>query len=845
MSSSLPVTAARADILAALESSGALILSAPPGTGKSTQVPRWLLREGADAGQVIVLQPRRIAARALAARVAEEHGSALGETIGYQVRFESAAGPNTRVLFMTYGMFRQRLARDPALKGVHSVVLDEFHERAWEADLCLLWCRRLRVSTRPDLRLVVMSATLDGEGLAAYLPDARTVTVEGRAFPVTVEHQPPRLNEPLPQQVLRALKAMQNLQAGSTLVFLPGAGEIKWCGDAVAAWCREQGLLLRELHGSMPLPAQQEALRIAEGGRAVVLTTNVAETSLTVPGVTAVIDAGLHRVASYDAERDLNTLYLRPIALANAVQRAGRAGRTAPGTCIRLWDAMSESVMAARLEPEIRRVELSEAALAWHALCGAASAAREDLRADLRANLEWPTPPDPEAWARAEAKLTRIAALEDARITPLGRALMNWPAAPDLARVLHDAAGGDGALKRQVAAMAAALSSGKRGAGGKHLSDLFALGEDLAAEPKTADREQLGAFRQFLTLMDKAKHPRQDVFLPSPSGRGGGGEGVVPKRDGNTNEGLREAATKLFLIVYADRLAARVPGGNSFQLEDGRKGVAAAPASVQALLALEVHESGGKDRAKQTTLPLFLPVEASWVKELYPDECAWVEAEEYDEKKGQMRREERLTFRGLVLERREKMLSRGADASETLLAKLRAGEISLPIDDEAQQWIYRIKLAHKVCPESGMPELGEDDWELIWHEAVQGKKSLKQLEDVNVSALLKEYLGYALTAFLEKEAPTSAKLPGPRRGKITYFEKTPPELSARLGDFVGMQGRFKVLQGRQDVTYDILAPNYRTVQKTSDLTAFWKGSYAEIRKELKRRYPRHPWPEPG
>src|SRR5690606_32749360 len=286
------------------------------------------------------------------------------------------------------------LARDPSLRGVHSVVLDEFHERAWEADLCLLWCRHLRAAARPDLRLVVMSATLDEEGLSSYLPDARTVTVEGRTYPVTVEHQPPRLNEPLPQQVLRALKAMQNLQAGSTLVFLPGAGEIKWCGDAIAAWCRRQGLLLRELHGSMPLAAQQESLRVAEGGRAVVLTTNVAETSLTVPGVTAVIDAGLHRVASYDAERDLNTLYLRPIALANAVQRAGRAGRTAPGTCLRLWDAMRESVMAARLEPEIRRIELSEAALAWHALGDTT---------DAGAALRWPTPPEPEAWAGAEA----------------------------------------------------------------------------------------------------------------------------------------------------------------------------------------------------------------------------------------------------------------------------------------------------------------------------------------------------------------------------------------------------------------------------------------------------------
>src|SRR5690606_27138666 len=267
----LPVSTRRAEILAALAETGALILSAPPGTGKSTQVPRWLMK---DAGQALVLQPRRIAARALAARVAEENGDALGRTIGYQVRFEGASGPGTRVLFQTYGTFRQRLARDPSLQDVHTVILDEFHERAWEADLALLWCRHLRATTRPDLRLVVMSATLDEQGLSGYLPDARKVEVQGRSFPVEIRHQPPRLGETLPQQVLRALKELQATQSGSVLVFLPGAGEIKWCGDTIAAFCRSAGLRLAELHGSMPLEAQQAALRSPEREPTVILATN-------------------------------------------------------------------------------------------------------------------------------------------------------------------------------------------------------------------------------------------------------------------------------------------------------------------------------------------------------------------------------------------------------------------------------------------------------------------------------------------------------------------------------------------------------------------------------------------
>jgi HrpA-like RNA helicase len=483
---------------------------------------------------------------------------------------------------------------------------------------------------------------------------------------------------------------------------------------------------------------------------------------------------------------------------------------------------MRESVMADHLEPEIRRIELSEPALTWHVFF-AEGFGSDPAKAPL---LQWPTAPEASRWARAEAKLTRISALHSNRITTLGRALLSWPAAPELARVLHDAAASpDKELKRQVAAMAAVLSSGRRTAAKS--PDLFVLGEELAAEPRNADRESAGAFQQFLGILERNRPPQSSLSASEP---------------GDDPATLRERVAKLFLAVFADKIAARLETGNSFQLADGRKGVAAVPASVTALLALEIHESGGKDRAKQTTLPLVVPVDPEWVRAEFPGLCEWKLVEDFDEKAGRQRREERLMFQGLVLARREKALPRGADASEALVEKLRSGEIELPFDDDARQLLLRIKLAHKLCPESGMPELGDEDWELLWHEAAQGKKSLKQLQDVNVSSLLREYLGYSLTAFLDKEAPTSAKLPGPRRGKITYFEKTPPELSARLGDFVGMQGRFKILMGRQDVTFDILAPNYRTVQKTSDLTSFWSGSYIEIKKELKRRYPRHPWP---
>ncbi len=800
----LPVSAAREHIEAALAESGALILSAPPGTGKSTQVPRFLLDR---PGQVSILQPRRIAARALAARVAEEMEEPLGKIAGYQVRFENASGPETRLLFQTYGTFRQRLLREPDLPGVQAVVLDEFHERAWEADFILLGCRELR-RRRPDLRLIVMSATLDSGELAVYLPEAARISVEGRLFPVDIRHQTPRLHETLPQQILRALKSLSaGGWSGSALVFLPGGGEIRWVGEHIASFCRESGITLRELHGSLALKDQQAALRAPGNGSALILCTNVAETSLTVPGVTAVIDAGLHRVAAYDPDRDTGTLFLRPIALANATQRAGRAGRTAPGICIRLWEAERETRMEKSLEPEVRRAELSEAALSLHALIPGATAA-------------WLTPPDPALWKKAEEKLWRVSAVRNGTITPLGKSLLGWPAPPELARVLHDTAEtGDLALHRQIAAMAAIMSASRKA--GKN-SDLYALGEELS-DPETRgfDRETVDAFRQFQRQMEK--HAQA-------------GKTATEKKD------QRLQATRLFLPVFIHRLATRVEG-QSFALADGRKGVAAGvPAETKLLLALEMHESGGKDRARQTTIPLFLPVEPAWVEAEFPGECHWEKVEEFDSKQGKVLREERLLFRELILDRRA-VAETGGDAGELLAEKLIRGEIELPFDDESRQWMRRIRLAHRVCPDSGMPALDAEDWGLIYHEICEGKRSVKQLQDVSVSSALRDYLGPALTAFLEREAPTHVKLPqGKRGGKITYFENSPPELSARLGDFLGMEGGFKILRGRVEVTYDILAPNYRTVQKTKDLTSFWKNSYPEVKQELKRKYPRHPWP---
>jgi ATP-dependent helicase HrpB len=850
-----------------------LILCAPPGTGKSTQVPRFLLDR---PGKILVLQPRRIAARNLALRVAEELGEAVGGTVGYQVRFEGKSNQDTRILYQTYGVFFQQLLSDPLLDGIGTVLLDEFHERTLEADATLAWLKRLRAEARPDLAMVVMSATLELEGLKAYLNPSPLIEVEAVTFPVEIQHQPPMTQEPAALQALRAFKRLlsQGL-SGSVLIFMPGQGEIRRTLEAFDPLCRQHGIGLFELHGSMDMEAQQRTLRAPMAGACVIVSTNVAETSLTIPGVTVVIDSGQARIAAYSPQRDMNTLYLGSISLQNARQRAGRAGRTAPGTCVRLWTADRERAMPAALDPEILRVEPTDMALSLHSLAdrfGRINQARPGAAGRTGAAepmlIPWLTPPSQALWDMAEKALERIGALRPraaasadpgstdaatgaaggSRITDIGRTLVRFPAHPVLARVLLDAR--QAGVGPQVAAMAAVLESQTRRAKGAP-ADLFALGIDLATdvEARRFDRETRESYKQLLRLLEKSPHEgrttrpqpsQQDIRRDAPSGHR-----LTPQQE---EDRLRAAATRCWLIPFQDRIAVRTEKSQSFTLADGRKGVVESgqvPVGINVILALELHETGGANQNRQVGIPMLLPCEPAWVEEAFPGECRWTKVGGWDEARGRVTQEDHLLFRGLALER--KTLKDGVlspEESERLLVdKLVSGEIELPnFDDEAKQWVQRIRIAARHFPEYGLPKLDEDDWRLIYHEICEGRSSVRDLESVSVSRALREYLGASLAAFVDKAAPVSMKLPGTRMGKFTYFENAPPELSARLGDFVGMEGRMSILEGKVEVVYDILAPNYRTVQKTSDLSSFWKNTYPEVKKELKRRYPKHPWP---
>lgn len=809
----LPIAQASEALAQAVQGPGAFVLVAPPGAGKSTGLPELLAPH--VPGKCLILQPRRAAARALAARVAEARGEALGQSVGFRVRFEAQAG--SQVEFQTYGVAWAQLAQDPFLTGVGAVVVDEFHERALESDAMLAWLRTLKGSLRPDLVLGVASATLEAEALAEALR-APVVAVEARPHPVTLHHLAPRPGEPAWQTAERAFRLLLTQGvAGSVLVFMPGKGEVRRCAQALRGPAEPAGFRVLELHGGQSLAEQRLALEAPARGPCVVVATNVAETSLTIPGVVAVLDSGLERRAAYDPERDVEVLSLGRISLASATQRAGRAGRLGPGQAWRLWDrGLEQGGMPERQAPEVAVRALEGLALATAAL----------PEAPL-----WFEAPNPERWALAQARLKALGALDAAgRPTALGQRLLAYPVAPVRAAAVELA---PAPVRGLVAAMAAVLEAGDRQSTSDE-GDLYLLGLDLARQPesKAWSHDVRGAYRRLLGLArvkGSEAQAQARVLLP----------------DSTEDRERRRLASQAWWQTHGDRLASRSESG-SYALADGRKAQATAGQPTGALLlALDLTELQGP-KGRSLGMPLFLPLEAAWLPQ--PKQDAGVVEAIWDAAKrrvvGQrVSQQGGLSVRGALLPAAEAP----AEAVAALLAeKACSGEAPVPaLQEEAvQAFLRRVALARELWPDQGYPAFDAEAWAILWDD-LASSSALSSWEDLSAERLLaalRDYVGAWESQRLDRAAPTHWPLPNGRRARIHYPEEGPPELSARVGDLVGLKGDVTLFEGRLPVLYDVLAPNGRTVQKTRDLDGFWAGSYLEIKKELKRRYPRHPWP---
>ncbi len=878
----LPIYEIQAALLDGARATGRVVVQAPTGSGKSTQVPKMLLAAGLlERGQCVILQPRRIAARMLAKRVAQELGVRLGDEVGYQVRLDSRVSDKTRIRYVTEGILLRQMTFDPYLRGVSALVFDEFHERHLDGDIGLARALQIQRTTRPDLIVIVMSATLDAGLLQQYLAPCSVVRSEGRMFPVAVEYETHPLNpdrDDIWDVAARACARVVAKQAsGDVLVFMPGAYEIGRTVNALQYQRELKDCLVFALHGEMAPEEQDRAVDRYER-RKIIVATNVAETSLTIDGVTAVVDSGLARLARFDPHRGINTLLVEKISAAPADPRGGRPGRTAPGVCLRLWTEREHTQRAPQELPEVKRLDLAEVVLTLKA------AGIDDV-----ANFPWIEPPDPKALARAEDLLRDLGAVAvpkagrggpgeprltgtvrptsetegrsktaplperggeaPSRITEIGRRMLKFPVHPRYARMFLAAA--EYGCVRTVAMMAA-LTQGR---------SFWLRNVDRGVEQAREDLLGTETESDFFLLMRAYRYAEQSRFSVDACRRLGihaqAARQVAPlfeqfleiAQDEGLDVGERRVdgalVRKCVLLGFVDHLARRLDEATlRCELVRRRRGLLARESALHGaklLVVAEISEIGGRAGEVNTVLGLATAIEEAWLKELFPDDCDETVTTGLDpnSKRVTARRERR--FRDLVLESRDGAEPPETEAAQILARLVLAGDLKIEAwDEKVEEWIVRVARFAEWFPEMEAHPIRDEDREMLVEQMCYGCRGVKDVRNLDPWPILKDWLTPEQLAAMETLLPERIEMANGRRSKISYPKDGTPVISARIQELFGVE-KLSLARGRVPLKIEVLAPNQRPLQVTDDLARFWRETYPEIKPALSRRYPRHEW----
>lgn len=836
----LPIDADLPRVVDALRAHPNLVLVAPPGAGKTTRVPVALLQASLLSRQhpnIVMLQPRRVAARAAASRIASENGWELGREVGYHVRFDRRIGRDTRLRVLTEGILTRQLLEDPFLEGVGAVLLDEFHERSLHTDLAIALLREVQQTVRDDLKLVVMSATLDAQPVARFLGDCPIVQTQGRTFPVDVRyHSTVRGQEEdaacdVVEKICAGGDARTTMGHNDVLIFLPGAEEIRRLLRRLEPLAARENLSLLPLHGSLTTEEQDAALGPdPQRRRKIIAATNIAETSLTIDGVGMVIDTGLARVAGYDVDRGLDKLEVQRISRASATQRAGRAGRTGPGVAVRLFSEKEWERMSEFEAPEIRRVDLASTVLELHAW------GKSNPRA-----FGWYDPPDEPSLRQAEDLLQMLGATDAShQITPLGRLMAALPVHPRLARLLVSAHAAG--LTREGATLAALIGEKDIVRAAQHDraslthgadrfigdSDLIRRMEILESDARS-DQLDRNAVKQVLRVREELiQHARRI-----------GATAVADALD------PEHALLQLALLAYPDRVCRR-RGAADRGVMVGGGGVKLAAESVVQQAEFFVAVDARRDQrsaTREALVRIASAVDPAWLERFFPAQVKRDQSVRFDDDRQRIVAHNRILYRDLLLREDKDAPVPPEQARDAFAQVLRQRGPQIIRDDEsAASVLARIHLLREKMPEHPWPILDDSRLGELLAENAANARTLDQARALPLAQIIKSALPYPLDRMLDNEAPDALEVPSGSRIRLRYAGND-VVLAVRLQELFGMRDTPRIAGGRVAVKLELLAPNFRPVQVTTDLKSFWANTYFQVKKDLKARYPKHSWPD--